>query len=322
MNEREDKDRYEEEGEYHFTDDQVNYEPEEEAKETAAQSDLRSTLAAKFSQNRRIILGGVIFIILLVVVYTMLMPASTTPPTQFTAAPANPTAAPTKSVQASIPATAPPAAQVPANQTSAPAAAPIVQAAGTNIPINQPNPLAAPIPQAPAQPQAMQSQGMTTTTTVTAPNDKLNMLEQENARLMTLLQSDYSQKIAEQQSQNSALQGRIQELTNRIAVLESNLIKMTQMLQAANRPAPPPCAAPPCPCAAPRALGPRIAYTVQAIIPGRAWLKSDVGDTITVAEGDVLRCVGRITKIDPYDGVVQIDTGNRIVTLSYGVNAD
>ena len=67
---------------------------------------------------------------------------------------------------------------------------------------------------------------------------------------------------------------------------------------------------------------PKIAYAVQAIIPGRAWLKSDAGDTVTVAEGDILKGFGRITKIDPYDGIVNIDTGNKVITLSYGVNGE
>ena len=67
---------------------------------------------------------------------------------------------------------------------------------------------------------------------------------------------------------------------------------------------------------------PRIIYSVQAIIPGRAWLKSEAGDTVTVAEGDMLKGLGRITKIDPYDGVVEIDTGNKIISLSYGTNGN
>jgi len=67
---------------------------------------------------------------------------------------------------------------------------------------------------------------------------------------------------------------------------------------------------------------PRIGYSVQAIIPGRAWLKSESGDTVTVAEGDILRNYGRITKIDPYDGIVEIDTGSKTIALSYGLDAE
>ena len=55
----------------------------------------------------------------------------------------------------------------------------------------------------------------------------------------------------------------------------------------------------------------KIPYSVQAIIPGRAWLRSDNGETITVAEGDMVKGVGRVTKIDPYDGIVEINTGTK-----------
>ena len=63
-------------------------------------------------------------------------------------------------------------------------------------------------------------------------------------------------------------------------------------------------------------------FSVQAIIPGRAWLKSENGETVTVAEGDILKNYGKIIKIDPYDGVVQIDASGRVVTLSYGASAE
>jgi hypothetical protein len=71
-----------------------------------------------------------------------------------------------------------------------------------------------------------------------------------------------------------------------------------------------------------RQVEPQATYTVQAIIPGRAWLKSDSGETVTVAEGDTLRGYGRVVKIDPYDGVVAIDIGGKIISLSYGVTAE
>lgn len=76
------------------------------------------------------------------------------------------------------------------------------------------------------------------------------------------------------------------------------------------------------PAAPMKVMEPKVIYTVQAIIPGRAWLKSETGETVTVAEGDVLKNYGRVTKIDPYDGVVDIDTGNKMITLSYGTNLE
>lgn len=51
-------------------------------------------------------------------------------------------------------------------------------------------------------------------------------------------------------------------------------------------------------------------YTVHAIIPGRAWLKSSGGQIITVREGD---------KVGDYGTVAVIDAGNGLVRTSSGI---
>lgn len=48
---------------------------------------------------------------------------------------------------------------------------------------------------------------------------------------------------------------------------------------------------------------------VHAIIPGRAWLKTMDGKTITVAEGDSLKEYGRVLKIDAANGIVVTASG-------------
>ena len=115
------------------------------------------------------------------------------------------------------------------------------------------------------------------------------------------------------------------EMTKRINRMEAGITQISKMLRGpANRsmdslaPAAPEGSVVYAPPAA-RMSEPKMVYTVQAIIPGRAWLKSESGDTVTVAEGDVLKDYGRVVKIDPYDGVVNIDTGSKVITLSYGV---
>lgn len=50
-------------------------------------------------------------------------------------------------------------------------------------------------------------------------------------------------------------------------------------------------------------------YTVYAVIPGRAWLKSTKGQIITVAEGDQLGNYGKILVIDAANGVVLTSSG-------------
>lgn len=54
-------------------------------------------------------------------------------------------------------------------------------------------------------------------------------------------------------------------------------------------------------------------YYVQAVIPGRAWLKNSSGQIITVAPGDAVPGYGTVTNIDSQNGVVTTSTGSKIV---------
>jgi len=155
--------------------------------------------------------------------------------------------------------------------------------------------------------------------------EKIGMLEQQNSAMMNLLQTQYAQKITETEQQNAQLRTEVQELNARISNMEVAFRQLAKMLRNANPNATANASANrgmvSMPTAA-RAAPPRMTYVVQAIIPGRAWLKADSGDTVTVAEGDTLKGYGRVTRIDPYDGVVDIDTGNRVISLSYGMTGD
>ncbi len=50
-------------------------------------------------------------------------------------------------------------------------------------------------------------------------------------------------------------------------------------------------------------------YTVHAVVPGRAWLKSTTGQIVTVAEGDSIGNYGKILVIDAANGVVLTSSG-------------
>jgi len=58
-------------------------------------------------------------------------------------------------------------------------------------------------------------------------------------------------------------------------------------------------------------------YYIQAIIPGRAWLKNEDGQTITVTYGDAIAGLGKVNKIDAENGVVITSSGAKIM---YGIN--
>ncbi len=151
---------------------------------------------------------------------------------------------------------------------------------------------------------------------------QINAIAVQNEQRFNQLQNDYVNGINRYNEQNKNLGQQVQTLTERVGALETEINQLTQQLIRARtddkvsmnttRPVAP---REPIPQAA---VSAKIPYNVQAIIPGRAWLRSETGDTVTVAEGDMIRGVGRVAKIDPYDGVVQIAMGGRIVSLSYG----
>lgn len=136
----------------------------------------------------------------------------------------------------------------------------------------------------------------------------------ETQQKLDQLQTDYTQKLNELTAQNQALQGQVQGLTTRLSTMEAELNQLIKVLtrQAAQG------ATADMTAAVQAQASAQSIYTVQAIIPGRAWLRSDTGETLTVAEGDMVPSVGRVTKIDPYNGVVVLNTGTKTISISYG----
>jgi intracellular multiplication protein IcmG len=176
---------------------------------------------------------------------------------------------------------------------------------------------------------AATAQPSSTTPTVVAPGTSanssnmdlmINAMAAENEKLVNQVRADYAQKLSDYAIQNKALQTEIQTLNTRVVNLESQLSQLVQALtkptQGGSNVASAPAVAP-----SQQESAAKIAYNVQAIIPGRAWLKTDSGETITVTEGDLVKGLGRVVKVDPYNGVVEINTGNKVISLSYGDNS-
>ncbi|MGB6977241.1 MAG: hypothetical protein WBE18_07305 [Gammaproteobacteria bacterium] len=65
-----------------------------------------------------------------------------------------------------------------------------------------------------------------------------------------------------------------------------------------------------------RAVAPRPVYTVRAIIPGRAWLETSRGRTLSVKVGDEIPRYGQVQIIDAAQGVVITSLGD---TLQFGL---
>jgi len=300
------------EEEYHFADEHPDYDVNAAATPETVAAPAAKPLSARLKDSRRILIGIVVFLLLVGVVYRMLVPSG--PPS----APAEITkAVPVSAVNTSVTgaATAPPSATVEA------ALSPVV----TSPPAMPPSSAA------PAQPEAataavMQSPSPAMNDAVNALSARMDSLEQQNTALVNTMQTQYTQKISDLELQESQVRQQLQEMKTQLGAVTDAFHQLSVMLKAEQEetfPGGGMSAGGGQQDTKNRAAAVAANYSVQAIIPGRAWLRSVSGETVTVAEGDVLRKVGRVVRIDPYDGVVSFDDGHGgMVTLTYGQGGD
>lgn len=338
LNDRDEQHKEPEESEYHFSDDDFNYEVDEE---TAKPLPKKASLFERASRSKRMLISAVVFLALVAIVYKVVVPTqSTAPATDITAVveaapPMKETVSPPAvipvqppavkmintakqnmvappSIQQGEPPVIGPAAQqpmvAPISAPSAPQSTVAVVSPSPSIPVQTLAPVTAAVQQLPGVPDVPIQQGVLVQPgTATAQQPAEQGLEMQKAAGQ--MQLDYTQKISDVSSQNKALQEEMQTLNTRVASIETQMGQLIQALSQAEQESPSPAVS---------HTTPKVPYSVQAIIPGRAWLRSDNGETVTVAEGDVIRNLGRVIKINPYDGVVEISSGNRTISLTYG----
>lgn len=152
---------------------------------------------------------------------------------------------------------------------------------------------------------------------------QLKMLAQQNTSLagrVQVLETQLSQtasQLATYQSQAAQAQANADGLTKTISSVEEQMTQINNALQTLVS------ASKPSASSNVRSMdtSPTIArassYYVQAIIPGRAWLKANNGQIITVALGDGIPGFGNVTIIDPQNGFVRTDAG---ITINYAID--
>jgi len=99
------------------------------------------------------------------------------------------------------------------------------------------------------------------------------------------------------QNELTALNTAVQDLGSQIKVFQDEREKQQQKAAAKKQ----------APRKAVESANPNL--SVYAIIPGRAWLRSSNGKTITVTEGDAVGEYGKVLKIDAGNGVVITSSG-------------
>lgn len=300
-----------EESEYHFSDEEINYEVETEAAKPAPVIESKKNLLSNLSRSKRLILSAVVFFVLIFVVYKMLAPATQTPPEII----------PVANLPASPPIQTQPMNTNPISSTTqvAPDKSIISR---PDYPNNQSGQLVSnnatsSSPVIPVQQEQQNNEANNNQAALSGIETKIASLALENEKRINQMTSDYNQKLNDSAAQNKLLQDQVQLLTAKIGSLETQVTQLMQVLM--NQPQAAPTESTGTRSTASSQEG-KIPYNVQAIIPGRAWLKADDGETITVAEGDLIKGLGRVTKIDPYDGIVEVNTGSKAVSLSYGSN--
>lgn len=321
------------EEEYHFNDENPEYDLSAAATETAKPAGGKK-FSAFFQDRRRIVVGAFVFLMLVGVVYKMLAPSSSSgPATDIVAPPADKTAS-----SAAKPVTAAAIQPAPAQTNNTPATAaieppaePQAAQAPAAVPTASPTPTpaAAPVEVPQQQPYVPEQPTPESNNAINSLSNRINGLEQQNMAILNTMETKYGQKISDVEAQNNQMQQELQELKSDVKEVKQAFHQLSAMLQkeasgGAETTASKSTSVDAVGSAAAKSIktGKETGYTVQAIIPGRAWLKSASGDTVTVAEGDTLRGVGRVVRIDPYDGIVNLDTGNKTITLSYGMGAD
>lgn len=294
----------EEEIEYHLVDDDIQYEeiPAEEMTEKKM-SEPSGGFLRSMTPKKKLAIGSVILIILIYLTYHMISnseqpnleiqatekpkqaePVAKRIPYQPQLNQANSSSINTSTQSQVIPPNNvnTQAGSVPNSATSAAT----VGNAGTNVP--SVIPVAAP----PIASASINSQI----------ESKIDELANANQQILSELQNNYLKKMAALSQENKVLQEQMQTLSNRLVSLEGKLNKSMVKNQEVKM--------------ATTSVD-KSNYEIQAIIPGRAWLRSANGETLTVTEGDVVRGLGKVKRIDPYEGAVEIVTPDKTITLSY-----
>lgn len=132
-------------------------------------------------------------------------------------------------------------------------------------------------------------------------NDKINNLQQSNQALVHHIEKQQFQtqtsmmglkdSIDNINSKLSAISNSVQDLSTVAEEDENRASELAQAKRDAKR-------------REMRYIRSKRRYIVDAVIPGRAWLKGADGTVVTVAVGDRLRGYGKVSKINPFSGQV------------------
>lgn len=139
-----------------------------------------------------------------------------------------------------------------------------------------------------------------------APNDNgmLDSLRSHTSRAESQIRdlrsqlSDLQNSVSQMQSDNQQLQTSVANLTSQMQLMSEELGKLMAK-------------------APPKITGNKIIFHLRAVIPDRAWITSNTGQSISVTVGDHVTEYGTVQSIDAQHGIVTTSSGRKI---EYGPN--
>lgn len=155
-------------------------------------------------------------------------------------------------------------------------------------------------------PQAVPTDAMTSATGNKILN-QMSTLEQASSNARSDINSinsnvtDLKENASELVEEMSEMTKSISQLTQQIKSQQTELLALKKQLTPKKKPKK-------------KVVKPKMKYYVRALIPGRAWLVSERGTTITVSEGINIQGYGQISGIFPMKGIVTTTSG---LTIGY-----
>ncbi|OGT44062.1 MAG: hypothetical protein A3F13_02330 [Gammaproteobacteria bacterium RIFCSPHIGHO2_12_FULL_40_19] len=131
--------------------------------------------------------------------------------------------------------------------------------------------------------------------------DSLRVHSSETATQIKTLQgqmADMQNMLQQSQLANQQLQKTVAALTGQLNAISA---EMNQVIANAHS----------------RGKGKRIVFHLRAVVPDRAWITANTGETMSVTLGDRIDQYGTVSAIDPARGIIETSSGRKI---EYGQN--
>jgi DNA-binding FrmR family transcriptional regulator len=161
-------------------------------------------------------------------------------------------------------------------------------------------------------------QGLPAGMGVAAPSGEIKQLQSNDKKIVTQI-NKMEGKVSSVESDISSINAKLSMIANKIEAAEAMASVSAQAIPAHTHSANPLRESQTARAYhEPEQLSSRPEYSVEAVVPGRAWLQTKEGRTLTVTVGEEVSGYGRVVAINSYNGKVTMSTG-KVIKYGTGV---